>query len=210
MADVEFFWDPVCPWAWITSRWVLEVTAQRPLDVDWKFISLRFVNKDRDYATEFPEGYVRTHTQGLRLLRAAAAVRESAGNGAMLDLYTACGEIIHDARDRDALYDTPAIAAVLGELGHKRSLADAADGTDFDDVIMAETTEALERCGGFIGTPVISFAPPDGPSFFGPVLSRVPKGVEALELWDAAVTLGRYPHFSELKRSDRGKPDPSR
>jgi hypothetical protein len=210
MADVEFFWDPVCPWAWITSRWMLEVAAQRPLEIDWKFISLRFVNKDRDYATEFPEGYVRTHTQGLRLLRAAAAVRESAGRDAMPGLYTAYGEIIHDARDRDAVYDTAAIADVLGRLGHKRSLAEAADGTDFDKIILGETNEALDRCGGFVGTPVISFAPPDGPSFFGPVFSRVPKGDEALALWDAAVTLGRYPHFAELKRTDRGKPDPSR
>jgi hypothetical protein len=210
MADVEFFWDPVCPWAWITSRWMLEVAAQRPLEVDWKFISLRFVNKDRDYATEFPEGYLRTHTQGLRLLRVAAAVRESVGRDAVLDLYTAYGEIIHDARNRDALYDTPAIADVLGRLGHKRSLAEAADGTDHDEVILRETNEALNRCGGFVGTPVISFAPPDGPSFFGPVFSRVPQGEEALALWDAAVTLGRYPHFAELKRTDRAKPDPTR
>ena len=210
MADVEFFWDPVCPWAWITSRWMVEVQSQRPLEIDWKFISLRFVNQDRDYDSEFPEGYLRTHTEGLRLLRAAAAVRQSAGPEAMFDLYTAFGEIIHDARNRDALYDTPAIADVLGQLGHKRSLADAADGTDFDDVIMAETTEALDRCGGFVGTPVISFAPPDGPSFFGPVFSRVPKGEEALALWDAAITLGRYPHFAELKRTNRPKPDPSR
>ena len=210
MADVEFFWDPVCPWAWITSRWMVEVQSQRPLEVDWKFISLRFVNQDRDYATEFPEGYVRQHTQGLRLLRVAAAVRKSAGPEAMPDLYTAFGEIIHDARNRDALYETPAIADVVGLLGHKRSLADAADGPEFDDVILAETTEALDRCGGFVGTPVISFAPPDGPSFFGPVISRVPKGEEALALWDAAITLGRYPHFAELKRTNRGKPDPSR
>jgi 2-hydroxychromene-2-carboxylate isomerase len=210
MADVEFFWDPACPWAWITSRWMLEVADQRPLEIDWKFISLRFVNKDKDYATEFPEHYERIHTQGLRLLRVAAAVRESAGRKAVGDLYTAYGEIIHDARDRDSIYDTPAIADVLDRLGHKRELAEAADTTDHDDVILAETTEALDRCGGFVGTPVISFAPPDGPSFFGPVLSRVPKGQEALDLWDAAVTLGRYPHFAELKRTERGKPDPSR
>src|SRR5688500_7532787 len=125
MADVEFFWDPVCPWAWITSRWMVEVQSQRRLEIDWRFISLRFVNQDRDYAAEFPEGYLRTHTEGLRLLRAAAAVRRSAGPEAMFGLYTAFGEIIHDARNRDALYDTPAIADVLGQLGHKRSLADA-------------------------------------------------------------------------------------
>jgi hypothetical protein len=189
---------------------MVEVAAQRPLEIDWKFISLRFVNKDRDYDREFPEGYVRQHTLGLRLLRVAAAVRQSAGPEAMPDLYGAFGGIIHDDRNRDAIYDTPAIADVLERLGHKRELAEAADGTEFDDVIMAETTEALERCGGFVGTPVISFAPPDGPSFFGPVLSQVPKGEQALALWDAAVTLGRYPHFSELKRSNRGKPDPSR
>jgi hypothetical protein len=210
MTSVEFFWDPVCPWAWITSRWIVEVAAERSLEVDWKFISLRFVNKDRDYAATFPEGYERIHTQGLRLLRVASAVRAEAGRGAIFDLYTAYGEIIHDARSRDTLYDTSAIAEVLSRLGHKRSLADAADSTDHDGVIMVETNEALERCGGFIGTPVLTFAPPDGPSFFGPVVARVPKGEEALTLWDAAVTLATHPHFAELKRTKRGTPDPSR
>ena len=211
MADrVDFFWDPICPWAWITSRWILEVAEQRPVDVDWKFISLRFVNRDRDYATEFPEGYEQRHNWGLRLLRVAAAVREVAGREAMGDLYTAYGEVAHDQRNRDALDDTAAVAKLLSGLGHDETLARAADGTGYDDVIMAETNDALKRCGGFVGTPVISFAPPDGPSFFGPVFSRVPKGEEAVAMWEAAITLARNPEFSELKRTHRNKPDPSR
>ena len=209
-ADVEFFWDPVCPWAWITSRWMLEVAEQRPMEIDWKFISLRFVNRDRDYDEEFPPGYPEIHGLGLSLLRVAAAVRESAGREAMQPLYSAFGTVIHDQRRRPDMLEAANVRKVLADLGHPEPLAAAADSTDFDAIIDAETTEALERCGGFIGTPVISFRPPDGPSFFGPVISRVPKGEEALSLWDAAVTLGRNPDFSELKRTTRNPPDPSR
>src|SRR5438105_1521305 len=180
MTDLDFFWDPVCPWAWIASRWVIEVCKQQPLDVDWKFISLRIVNEEREYATEFPEGYERIHTMGLELLRVAAAVREHAGREAVLPLYTAYGTIIHDQRARQTFDDPAATRPVLKALGHPEDLADAAYGTDFDKTIRAETADALARCGGFIGTPVLSFAPPEGPSLFGPVFSRVMKGEEAL------------------------------
>ena len=86
MADLEFFWDPVCPWAWLTSRWVVNVTEERPMDVDWRFIALRIVNKDRDYETEFRPGYERGHTRGLELLRVAAAVRADLGREAGQEL----------------------------------------------------------------------------------------------------------------------------
>src|SRR5215467_12823151 len=88
MADLEFFWDPVCPWAWITSRWVVNVLHERPMDVEWRFISLRMVNHDKDYEKDFRPGYERGHLRGLELLRVAAAVREELGRDAVLPLYS--------------------------------------------------------------------------------------------------------------------------
>jgi len=206
MADVEFFWDPVCPWAWITSRWVVNVTEERPLDVDWRFICLRMVNDSKDYETEFPPQYQRGHTRGLELLRVAAAVRATAGPSAMLPLYTAYGRIIHLAGDPTVFDDRSGVEGVLAELGHPVELADAAYVSDYDGEVRADTDEALARCGGNIGTPVLSFGPPDGPSFFGPVINKAPVGAEAVALWDAVWALGSNPHFSELKRSLRGRP----
>ena len=153
MADLEFFWDPVCPWAWLTSRWVVNVTEERPMDVDWKFIALRIVNKDRDYETEFRPGYERGHTRGLELLRVAAAAREELGRDAVLPLYTAFGTVIHHEQDRERFDDPAGVRGVLEALGYPLELGEAALSTEHDDVIAAETQEALDRCGGNIGTP---------------------------------------------------------
>jgi 2-hydroxychromene-2-carboxylate isomerase len=207
MADLEFFWDPVCPWAWLTSRWVVNVTEERPMDVDWRFISLRMVNKDRDYETEFRPGYERGHTRGLELLRVAAAVRQELGSGAVLPLYTVLGRVIHHERAAPSFDEPAGIQAVLEELGYPVALGAAATSTEHDEVVAFETQEALDRCGGNIGTPVLSFTPPAGPSFFGPVINKAPKGQAAVDLWEAVVSLGSNPHFSELKRSTRGRPD---
>jgi hypothetical protein len=207
MADVDFFWDPVCPWAWLTSRWVVNVLEERPMTVDWKFIALRIVNEDRDYEKEFRPGYERGHTRGLELLRVAAALRETEGPESVLPYYTAVGTALHLER-RHEEFDAPAgFERILGELGHPTDLAGAAVDTGYDAVIREETKTALDRTGGNIGTPVLTFGPPDGPSFFGPVINKAPKGADAVELWDAVVALGSNPHFSELKRSLRGRPD---
>lgn len=207
MADTEFFFDPVCPWAWLTSRWVLNVMEERPMEVDWRFISLRIVNEERDYGEEMPAGHERGHDRGLELLRVAAAVRHEVGPPAVLPLYSALGHVIHEQDDPTAFDDPREVERILADLGHPTELSAAARSTEHDDLIRAETEEALERCGGNIGTPVVSFAPPDGPSFFGPVINSAPKGKEAVELWDAVVTLGSNPHFSELKRATRGAPE---
>ena len=206
MADLEFFWDPVCPWAWITSRWVVNVMAEQPLDVEWRFICLRIVNEDRDYEREFAPGYERGHTRGLEMLRVAAAVRDRVGPDQMLPLYTAYGTIAHVGRNREAFDDPATTRSVLEDLGLPVELAELATSDTYDSVLRAETKEALDRCGGNIGTPVLSFSPPDGPSFFGPVINKAPKGADAVELWEAVTRLGRNPHFSELKRSLRGRP----
>ena len=207
MADLEFFWDPVCPWAWITSRWVVNVMEEQPLEVEWRFICLRIVNEDKDYERDFAPGYERGHTRGLEMLRVAAAVREQVGSEHLLPLYTAYGTIAHVGRNREAFDDPATIPSVLDDLGLPVELAEFATSDRYDSVLRAETKEALDRCGGNIGTPVLSFTPPDGPSFFGPVINKAPKGADAVELWEAVTRLGQNPHFSELKRSLRGRPD---
>src|SRR5213078_2371638 len=126
MADAEFFWDPVCPWAWITSRWVHEVAGQRDLDVDWRFIALRIVNEDRDYEKEFRPGYEEGHNLGKRLLRAAAALRDRDGRKRLGDLYTLFGTRIHVDGRRADLMDPDGLRATLEETGFPGDLADAA------------------------------------------------------------------------------------
>jgi hypothetical protein len=206
MADLDFFFDPACPWAWITSRWVVNVGAQRPTEVAWRFISLQMVNEGRDGGRELPSEYRRGHARGLELLRVAAAVRAEVGASAVLPLYSAFGRIIHEQGQPETLDELEGVDAALTELGYPGELARAARPTAYDDLIRSETKTALDCCGGDIGTPVLTFAPPDGPSFFGPVISRAPKGEDALRLWDAVETLAYNPHFSELKRSTRERP----
>ncbi len=208
MADVELFWDPVCPFAWITSRWVVEVAGQRALDVSWRPISLRLLNEarydDPGLAAKEPG-----HTVGLALLRVAAAVDEGHGNAAVGDLYTALGQAIHVHPDPDGFVTVGAAALAGRALADCRlptELAQAVDDESRDELIGQSTELAVGRTGGDVGTPIITFGPPDGPSFFGPVISRVPRGPEALALWEAVETLGGHPGFSELKRSLREKP----
>jgi hypothetical protein len=207
VSDVEFFWDPVCPWAWLTSRWVVEVAARRELDVDWRFIALRLVNAHRDYDRDFGPGHERVHTRGLELLRVAAAVRYSHGREPMGALYTALGRAIH-VEGRATDFDDPDRAATRAALVEARlppELADAAVDPRFDEQVGADTAVALERTGKDVGTPILTFEPPGGPSFFGPVLSRVPRGEASLRLWDAIWTVSHQPGFSELKRSRRDR-----
>ena len=209
MADVEFFWDPVCPWAWITSRWVREVADQRPLDVDWRFISLRLVNEAKYADGTLPERSKVTHGMGLRLLRVAAAVREGHGRERVGDLYTAFGTRIHVDGRREELLDGSGIPAALEEVGLPADLAAAADDGRWDHPVRTDTDTALERAGKELGTPILTFEPPEGPSFFGPVINRIPRGEEAVALWDCVSTAARFPGFSELKRSVRGTPQTS-
>lgn len=207
--DVEFFWDPVCPWAWLTSRWVAEVTRLQQLTVDWRFISLRLVNAHKDYERDFPDGYVAGHTTGLKLLRVAASVRERDGRDALGPLYTQFGGDLHVRRRRSELVDhwEAGFPDYLRSIGLDEEHVAAANDDRWDAVVQVDTDTALERTGRDVGTPIISFTR-DGvtSSFFGPVISRVPRGEEALRLWDAVWEVATFPGLAELKRSLRESP----
>ncbi len=208
--DIEFFWDPVCPFAWITSRWIEKVAAQSDYKVDWRFISLRLLNKDKDYATEFPPEYEQGHTAGLRMLRVAAAIRADLGREPLGELVTAYGRSYWDKPKgsgmRTHLSTTEHATEVLEAAGLPTSYAAALDDESWDELLDAETELALSRTGRDVGTPIITFEPPEGLSFFGPVISRVPDDADAVPLWDAVTTLAAFPGFAEMKRSMREVP----
>ena len=207
MTDLDFFWDPVCPWAWITSRWVNNVIDQRGIEVDWRFISLKVVNEEKGYAPELVERYTKTHGLGYELLNVAAAVRAKHGPEKLGQLYTRFGTTIHIDRQAPVLREPAGIAAILDELDLDPALAEASETAAFDDDVRADTELALTRAGRDLGTPVLTFNPPDGFSFFGPVIAKAPTGADALELWDTVVKLATFPGFAELKRSIRSTPE---
>lgn len=211
-ADVNFYFDPLCPFAWMTSKWVRKVIAQRDYRVDWRFISLRMINANVDYDSHFPAGYEAGHTAGLRLLRVAARTRAEHGREAVGALYAAIGARAFDA-DPDPAQSDPGfhgtgefVEPALIEAGLPADLADALDEHEFDAELRAETDEALALTGKDVGTPIIHFRPPDGTAFFGPVISRLPSDADALRLWDHVIGLATFPGFSELKRSLRERP----
>ena len=210
--DLHFYFDPVCPFAWMTSKWVRMVAAQRDYRVDWRFISLRLLNANVDYASHFPPEYEEGHTAGLRLLQVAALVRAQYGRSAVGPLYEAMGGRIFDtSRDVDPLSASGQgsrrmLEPLLRDVGLPAELAEALDDTAFDDEIRAETEEALALTGRDVGTPILHFQPPAGTAFFGPVISRLPGPDEAVELWDHVIALATFPGFAEIKRSLRERP----
>ncbi|OBF41157.1 hypothetical protein A5724_06215 [Mycobacterium sp. ACS1612] len=210
--DLHFYFDPVCPFAWMTSKWVRMVAAQRDYAVDWRFISLRILNAHIDYASHFPPEYEDGHTAGLRLLRVAARVRAEHGRAAVGPLYQAMGTRIFDTpREVDPLSASgqgsrDMLEPLLRDLGLPVDLADALDATGYDDEIRAETEEALALTGRDVGTPILHFQPPDGTAFFGPVISRLPSPEDAGRLWDHVIGLAGFPGFAEIKRSLRERP----
>jgi 2-hydroxychromene-2-carboxylate isomerase len=208
-ADLNFYFDPVCPFAWLTSKWVRQVAAQRHYAVDWRFISLRLLNAHLDYATHFPPGYEAGHTAGLRLLRVAARVRAEHGREAVGPLYEAFGRHLFEVDqppDKAQRGTREFVVPLLAEIGLPPALADALGDESADVEIQAETDEALRLTGEDVGTPILHFRPPHGTSFFGPVISRQPSDAAALELWDHVVALAAFPGFAELKRSRRERP----
>jgi 2-hydroxychromene-2-carboxylate isomerase len=208
--DLHFYFDPVCPFAWMTSKWVRMVAAQRDYRVDWRFISLRLLNANVDYATHFPEHYEDEHTAGLRLLRVVARLRDEHGREAVGSLYEALGGRLFDT-PRDGLSAADVGTArllepLLREAGLPAEFAAALDDTTLDEVIQTETEEALALTGRDVGTPILHFRPPGGTAFFGPVISRLPSPEDAATLWDHVIALASFPGFAEIKRSLRERP----
>jgi len=213
-SDVHFYFDPVCPFAWMTSKWVRLVMAQRDYTVQWRFICLRMVNAHVDYDTHFPPEYEAGHTAGLRLLRVAARTRAELGPEAVGTLYQSLGEQVFETPPpQDAPPGGRAhhgtrdfLVPVLRGAGLPTELAGALEDDDLDGLLRAETDEALGLTGKDVGTPIIHFRPPNGVAFFGPVISRLPAETDAVRLWDHVVGLAGFPGFAELKRSLRELP----
>jgi len=204
MADtkdaVEFYWDPVCPWCWITSRWMEDVGQQKAIEVDWRFFSLRKINKGRD----LPERFRISHLIGLRALRVAAAVREQYGREAVGKLYTAMGARRH--HDQVDIGTTAELESILRTCGLPTTLATAADDEAWDKVIEADMANAVTKAGKDVGVPLIILDGGTGPGFFGPVITPAPTGKAAVELWDAMLVAGRTPGFYEFKRTRTSGP----
>jgi hypothetical protein len=204
--DVEFFFDPGCPFAWQASVWMRRVAELRGVKVGWRFVSLWFMNEDKD----LPEEMVEAQARGLRYHRICAAARERCGNEAVGELYRAWGERYWYTGAKGELGERLAAAArvadpaeIVRSLGLPRDLLDAARDPSWDATIRAETAEALRRTGPDVGTPIITYDPPDGNSLFGPVISEVPDDDQAVEFYDALRTFADFRGFSELKRTDR-------
>ena len=210
--DLDFFFDPMCPWAWITSRWVKEVQELRQYSVIWKPISLKLLNANQT-AEWYNDEYKRGHAAGHDALRTACALGDhlggNEGNEAVDRFYTVLGTAAHKNGRRDEFRDNTAqfIDECLANAGLSTTLNQTGQST-FDDAIAASTSVALERTGKDVGTPILTFHPGQANegSFFGPVIARIPRGEEALKLWNAVEVVATTPGVAELKRTLRSKP----
>jgi 2-hydroxychromene-2-carboxylate isomerase len=189
---VDFWFDPICPWAWIASRWLLEVAKLRPVRPRWHVMSLSVLNEDKP---DLPERYKELLEKGWGPVRVAIAAEQKSGPEILGPLYTALGTRFHQDK---APNDRATVEAALAEVGLPTELAAAMDSTEFDEALHASHADGMDRVGYEVGTPVISV---DGTSFFGPVMSPIPRGQDAARLWDGVMLVARTDGFFELKRS---------
>ena len=191
VTQLDFWFDPMCPWAWIASRWVLEVEKVRPVQARWHVMSLAVLNEGKDV----PEPYRAFMAQAWGPVRVCIAAEQKCGPEALLPLYTALGTRFHQEKaDRDRV----TIEAALAEAGLPIELANAMDDPSYDDALRASHRDGMDRVGYEVGTPVISV---NGTSFFGPVVSPIPRGEAAARLWDGVLAVAGTDGFFELKRS---------
>jgi 2-hydroxychromene-2-carboxylate isomerase len=196
-SKADFWFDPLCPFAWITSRWIGEVEDVRDIDTEWHVMSLAVLNEGRD----LDAGYRELMDKAWGPVRVIIAASEQHGSKVIKPLYDAMGALIHDGGEKD--FDL-VISKALAECGLPAGLAAEAGSDTFDTQLRASHEAGISLVGQDVGTPVVAF---NSTAFFGPVLTRIPRGEEAGRLWDATVTIASFPHFFELKRSRTERPE---
>lgn len=195
---VDFWFDPLCPWAWMTSRWMLEVEKVRDVEVRWHVMSLSVLNEDK--LDELPDQYRELLEKGWGPVRVVVAAQQKHGDEVVGPLYTALGTRIHNKGEGA----TPeAIAGALADVGLPADLAEYADSDAYDTELRASHKEGIDKVGQDVGTPVIAVPGADGEqiAFFGPVVTPAPKGEEAAKLWDGTLLVASIPGFYEIKRT---------
>jgi hypothetical protein len=199
--SVDMWFDPICPWAWMTSRWLLEVEKVRPLDIRFHVMSLAVLNEGRD----LPKSYTDMMTTAWAPVRICIAAEQKYGPEVLRDLYTALGTRIHPGKQERgaALY-----AAALAEAGLDPALVAAGESTEYDERLRESHDAGMKPVGLNVGTPVVHAPGPDGKpvAFFGPVVTPAPKGEVAGRLWDGVLLVAGTPGFYELKRTRTEKP----
>ncbi|MFF9910367.1 DsbA family protein [Streptomyces sp. NPDC013457] len=200
----DFWFDPLCPWAWMTSRWMLEVEKVRPVDVRWKVMSLAVLNEDK--LDELPAEYRdMLETKAWGPVRVVIAAQQQHGDEVVGKLYTALGTRFHNNGEGPT---REAITAALADVGLPADLADYADKDTYDTELRASHKEGIEKVGQDVGTPVISVPGADGDevAFFGPVVTPTPRGEAAARLWDGTLLVAATPGFYEIKRTRTAAP----